>query len=407
VASEGGLFEGLRVLDVASFIAGPAAATILGDFGADVIKVEPPGSGDPWRSIARQPGMPQSEHNYCWTLTARGKRSLALDLKSADGQAVLHRLVAGADVFVTNFPLPVRARLGIAYEQLSPLNPRLVYASMTAYGERGEEAEKTGFDATAWWARSGLMETVRADRDALPARSVPGMGDHPTALAVYGAIVTALWRRERTGTGAYVHSSLLASGAWANGSFIPAALAGAEIPDRPPRSKARNALGNIYRCRDGRWINLSISPQQEERGWPRLCQCLGRAELADDPRFATRAARHANAALLVAALDDAFAHCESREVERRLDRAGFNSGVALRVADLPEDRQMRDADILVPMPGAGGAEMTVNSPFWIAEAPKRPPRAAPALGQHSAEILGECGYSSAEIERLAAAGTIG
>jgi crotonobetainyl-CoA:carnitine CoA-transferase CaiB-like acyl-CoA transferase len=244
VTSGGGLFSGLRVLDVASFIAGPAAATILADFGADVVKIEPPGDGDPWRGMAGLPGMPVSEHNYCWALEGRSKRSLALDLKSADGRAVLHRLVRDADVFITNFPLPVRAQLGIAYEQLSHLNPRLVYASLTAYGEAGEEAEKTGFDATAWWARSGLMDTVRSSRDALPARSVPGMGDHPTALALYGAIVTALLRREWAGTGAYVSSSLLASGSWANGTFLQAALCGAEIPDRPPRAEARNALAN-------------------------------------------------------------------------------------------------------------------------------------------------------------------
>jgi crotonobetainyl-CoA:carnitine CoA-transferase CaiB-like acyl-CoA transferase len=406
VTSGGGLFSGLRVLDVASFVAGPAAATILADFGADVVKVEPPGAGDPWRGIASQPGMPRSEHDYCWTLEARNKRSLALDLKAAEGQAVLHRLVRDTDVFVTNFPLPVRARLGVAYEQLSHLNPRLVYASFTAYGETGDEAEKTGFDATAWWARSGLMDTVRSSRDALPARSVPGMGDHPTALALYGAIVTALFRRERTGTGAYVSSSLLANGAWANGTFIQAALCGGAIPDRPPRAEARNALANLYRCRDGRWINLSISPLQE-KAWPRFAACLGRTELADDQRFATREARHANAKDLIAALDDAFAECDSREVERRLDRAGFNVGVAVRTADLPDDPQMRATDILVPLPGAGGRELTVNSPFWIAEAPKTPPRPAPALGQHSDEVLRAHGYAAAEIARLRAAGIVG
>jgi crotonobetainyl-CoA:carnitine CoA-transferase CaiB-like acyl-CoA transferase len=153
------LFSGLKVIDCASWIAGPAAATILSDFGADVIKIEPPGVGDPWRGRGPNPNSPT---DYYWQLTSRNKRSLAIDLKHDEGRAALHKLVAGADVFVTNFPLPVRERLGLAHTQLLPLNPRLIYASFTAYGEHGEEAAKTGFDSTAYWARTGLMDMVRA-----------------------------------------------------------------------------------------------------------------------------------------------------------------------------------------------------------------------------------------------------
>ena len=172
------LFAGLKVIDCASWIAGPAAATILSDFGADVIKIEPPGAGDPWRASTPVPGKVT---DYYWQLTSRNKRSLAIDLKHADGLAVLYRLLASADVFVTNFPLPVRERLKIAASHLLPLNPRLIYASLTAYGEKGEEAGRTGFDSTAYWARTGLMDMVRATEDTEPARSVPGMGDHPSA----------------------------------------------------------------------------------------------------------------------------------------------------------------------------------------------------------------------------------
>ena len=153
------LFSGLKVIDCASWIAGPAAATILSDFGADVIKIEPPGSGDPWRGRGANPTGTTDAY---WQLTSRNKRSLAVDLKDPDGRAVLYKLVSGADVFVTNFPLPVRARLQMAPQHLLPLNPRLIYASFTAYGETGEEANKTGFDSTAYWARTGLMDAVRA-----------------------------------------------------------------------------------------------------------------------------------------------------------------------------------------------------------------------------------------------------
>src|SRR5882757_8521248 len=190
-----GIFDGLRVIDCASWIAGPAAATILSDFGADVIKVEPPGAGDPWRASTPVPGKTT---DYWWQLTARNKRSLAIDLKHPDGLGVLYRLIRSTDVFITNFPLPVRERLKIAAADLVAINPRLVYGSMTAYGEVGEEAHRTGFDATAYWARTGLMDMVRASAETEPSRSMPGMGDHPTATALYAAIVTALYRREKT-----------------------------------------------------------------------------------------------------------------------------------------------------------------------------------------------------------------
>src|SRR6185437_273159 len=183
------LFTGLKVIDCASWIAGPAAATIMSDFGADVIKLEPPGLGDPWRGRGPLPGRTV---DYYWQLTSRNKRSLAIDLKHEDGIAVLHRLVATADVFVTNFPLPVRDRLKLSPAHLMPLNPRLIYASFTAYGEAGEEAAKTGFDSTAYWARTGLMDAVRADVDTPPSRSVPGMGDHPSATGLFAAIACAL-----------------------------------------------------------------------------------------------------------------------------------------------------------------------------------------------------------------------
>ncbi|HTB03111.1 MAG TPA: CoA transferase, partial [Bradyrhizobium sp.] len=209
---EKGIFEGLKVLDCASFIAAPAAATVLSDFGADVIKIEPPVTGDPYRNLTSLPGYPASAHNFAWMLESRNKKSLALHLGKPEGKAVLYRLAAEADVFITNFPPGVRQRLGITYEELAPLNPRLIYASFTGYGEKGEEANKPGFDSNAYWARSGLMDLVRADTDTTPARSVAGMGDHPCAMALYGAIVTALYKRMQTGKGSHVSSSLMANG---------------------------------------------------------------------------------------------------------------------------------------------------------------------------------------------------
>ena len=276
------LFSGLKVIDCASWIAGPAAATILSDFGADVIKIEPPGSGDPWRGRGANPTGTTDAY---WQLTSRNKRSLAIDLKDPDGRAVLYKLVSGADVFVTNFPLPVRDRLQMAPQHLLPLNPRLIYASFTAYGETGEEANKTGFDSTAYWARTGLMDAVRADPDTTPARSAPGMGDHPSATGLYAAIVTALYRREKTGRGGLVTTSLLANGLWANGCFAQTRLSGEHVPHRPAREHAPNPLANHYRTRDHRWFIMALF--NEQRQLRPFLKAIDRESWADDPRFAT------------------------------------------------------------------------------------------------------------------------
>src|SRR5437667_3455916 len=226
------MLAGLRVIDAANFIAGPVAATILADLGAEVIKIEPP-DGDPYRHRTGGPGVPESPYNYRWIVDNRTKRGLALDLRQPQGRAVLRKLVEQADVFVTNNPLDSRARLGTRWEDLSPLNPRLIYASITAYGERGDEAPLSGYDATALWARAGLMDLVKPTPDSAPARALPGMGDHPTGVALFAAIMTALYQREKTGQGTRVGTSLMANGRGWNAIQVQAALSGARVEPRP------------------------------------------------------------------------------------------------------------------------------------------------------------------------------
>lgn len=397
-----GIFEGLKVLDCASFIAAPAAATVLSDFGADVIKIEPPGAGDPYRNLPNLPGYPKSPHNYAWMLEARNKRSLALDLAKPDGKAVLRRLVAEADVFITNFPPAVRQRLGITYQDLAPLNDRLVYACFTGYGDRGDEANKPGFDSNAWWARSGLMDLVRADTDTTPARSVAGMGDHPCAMALYGAIVTALYRRERTGKGSQVKSNLMANGVWSSGVLAQAKLCGAEFQERKPRERALNAVTNHYQCRDGRWIILSLLA--EERQWPALARCLGREEWISDPRFATKAERHARSVELIAMFDEIFATKDLAEWRKILDGNGLVFGVVGILDDIPNDQQMLENDVLVPF--ENDTMLTINSPIWVDGSQKTRPRHPPAVGEHSDEILRAAGFDDAEVQRLRASGAV-
>jgi len=306
-------------------------------------------------------------------------------------------------VFITNYPPPVRRRLGVTYDDIAPLNERLIYASFTGYGEVGEEAHRPGFDSNAWWARSGLMDVVRPHAGAPPARSVAGMGDHPSAIALYAAIVTALYRRERTGQGAHVGSSLMANGAWANGFLIQAQLCGATFYPRQPRENALNALTNHYLCRDQRWLMLSLLDQQ--RQWPLLAACIGREELVHDPRFATASARQAHARELIAILDAVFATKDLAVWRAVLDANDLVTGAVATLEDIPGDKQMRANDVLVPF--ADDAMLTVSSPFWVAEADKVAPRQAPGIGEHSDEILRAAGYAEADIARLRACGAVG
>ncbi|MBR0905641.1 CaiB/BaiF CoA-transferase family protein [Bradyrhizobium liaoningense] len=400
---EKGIFSGLKVLDCASFIAAPAAATVLSDFGADVIKIEPPGAGDPYRNLPNLPGYPSGEHNFAWLLEARNKKSIALDLSRPEAQAVLYKLVAEADVFITNMPPPVRAKLGITYDHLAHLNDRLIYASFTGYGEKGEEANKPGFDSNAYWARSGLMDLVRADTDTTPARSVAGMGDHPCAMAFYGAIVTALYQREKTGKGSHVASNLMANGVWAASVLAQAKLCGAKFGERRPRERALNAVANHYQCKDGRWLILSLL--NEEKQFPTLARCLGREDLIEDPRFATKAARHARSVELIKILDETFATRDLAEWRKILDGNGLVFGVVGILDDIPNDKQMLDNEVLVPF--ENDTMLTISSPIWIDGAKKVQPRKPPAVGEHSDEILRGAGYDEAAIKQLRGSGAVG
>jgi crotonobetainyl-CoA:carnitine CoA-transferase CaiB-like acyl-CoA transferase len=289
------IFAGLKVVDLSSFLAGPGAATVLSDFGADVIKVEPPGIGDPHRVTYKIPPFPSAKENYSWHLSNRNKRGLAVDLKSPRSREILERLVKWADVLVVNFPRPVRKKLKLTYEDIAPWNPRLVYADITGYGDEGPDTDLPGFDITAYWSRSGLLDMTR-DAGAPPTLPVPASGDHATAMGLYSAIVTGLYRRERTGEGCYVTTSLLSEGIWASAVLVQAALCNAKFYPLHDQKNPPNAIYNVYQTSDNRWFLIVMQPKD----WPALPAAIGRPELLSDPRFADDAARAKNSAQLAA-----------------------------------------------------------------------------------------------------------
>jgi crotonobetainyl-CoA:carnitine CoA-transferase CaiB-like acyl-CoA transferase len=228
------------------------------------------------------------------------------------------------------------------------------------------------------------------------------MGDHPSAMATYGAIVTALYQRERTGKGGYVGSSLLANGLWANGCSVQAALCGEKVVPQPPRERGLNALRVHYRCRDGHWLLLSIAA--DEWRWEKFEECLGASALSE-PRFATHERREANAHQLIAILDEIFATKDFAEWRSILDAAGIIFGIVAKMEDIAEDPQMLASEALVPF--TDGETMTVNSPIWIQGEEKVKPRRAPNVGEHSEDVLRAAGYSDLEIRALRADGVIG
>lgn len=395
------IFSGLKVVDLASFIAGPGAAVILSDFGADVIKVEPP-SGDTWRIGYKIPPQPRANDNYPWHLNNRNKRGLALDLKSPQAAEILERLVKWADVLIVNTPHPARKKLKLTYEDVAQWNPRLIYADITGYGDNGPDADLPGFDITAYWARTGLLSLTR-DAGAPPTLPVAGSGDHATAVSLYSAIVTALYRRERTGKGSYVTTSLLASGAWAGGVPIQAALVDATFFPLHDRLKPPNATFNVYRSSDDNWFLIVLTPDK----WPALTTGIGRPDLLTDARFADPAKQMANSAELTAILDEVFASQPMSHWREVFDRGHLTFGIVRAPGEVINDPQLRANDIVVPLEGAGGKlTSTISSPIQVHGVSKVSAKRAPELGEHNEEVLSELGFDPKEIEALRASGAV-
>ena len=395
------IFSGLKVVDLASFIAGPSAATILSDFGADVIKVEPP-NGELWRHGQNIPPQPHSEVPYPFQLSNRNKRGVALNLKAASAQQVLERLAKWADVFIVNTPHPARKKLKLEYDDVTQWNPRLIYADLTGFGEKGPDAALPGFDLTAFWARSGLLFMTR-DAGTPPTWPVAGSGDNATAVCVYAAIATALYRRERTGKGSYVTTSLLAAGIWSASVFIQAALCGANFYGLHDRAHPANAALNVYKSSDGTWFVLVVTPDKV----PVILKALSREDILKDPRFSDPAKLAQNRAQLTSMLDEIFGSQPMSHWYEVFSGAQITFGAVREPQEVVNDPQLRANDIVVPLEGAGEKlSSTISSPIQVHGVTKVPARRAPGIGEHNDEVLKELGFTAGDIDGFRASGTI-
>ncbi|MEX2696151.1 CaiB/BaiF CoA transferase family protein [Rhizobium mongolense] len=395
------IFSGLKVVDLSSFIAGPGAAVILSDFGADVIKVEPP-RGDPWRHGHKTPIQPQSDEAYQWHLANRNKRSIALDLKSPGAGQVLRELVVWADVLIVNTPHVARKRLGLEYEDVAQWNGGLIYADLTGFGEKGPDANLPGFDITSYWARSGLLSLTH-DAGAPPTWPVSGSGDNATAVGLYSAIVTALYRRERTGQGSYVTTSLLAEGVWSASVSIQAALAGAKFPPMHDRKHPTNASMNVYRAADGTWFVLIVTPDKLAA----VVGAIGRPDLLTDPRFSDPKQLASNMPQLTVIFDEVFGAMKMAHWHSVFAGLDVTFGEVRGPQEVISDPQLAANGIVVPLDGAGGKlTSTISSPIQVHGVAKVPARRAPDLGEHTEEVLSELGFERSVIDSLRTSGAI-
>jgi crotonobetainyl-CoA:carnitine CoA-transferase CaiB-like acyl-CoA transferase len=398
--------EGIRVLEVANWLAAPAAAALMADLGAEVIKVEPP-EGDAYRGFLM--GSMGYQHsfagNYAFELDNRGKRSITVSLDKPGGPELVKRLARTADVFLTNLVQTRREKYGLTHEDVRAVNPRLVFASFSGYGVRGPDRGRPGFDYAAFWARSGLMGLL-GEPPSPPPLCRGGQGDHTTALNILAAVLAALRLRDRTGEGQHVEVTLQGTGMWTLAGDIQAALVAREQPGRHERSQPANPIWNSYQAKDGLWV-LLVMPLPDPY-WPRFCAAIEKPEWANDPRYDGLAKRREHSRELTAQLDAIFATRTRAEWAARLDAQGLIWAPVATLPDVIDDPQAREMGwfATIDSPSLGRFE-TLDTPFKLYGADVGVRGPAPAAGEHTFDVLTQLGLGDEELARLAEDGVIG
>ena len=399
-----GPLAGIKVVEMGIWVAGPAAAAVLGDWGADVVKVENPAGGDPVRSLMSLGLAFELPVNPTLELDNRNKRGVAVNVQTPAGAAVVRRLLRDADVFVTNLRAAALARAGLAYEDVRAENPRLIYAGLSGYGQRGPEKDRAAFDYAAFWARAGAMASL-GEPEGPPPTQRPAMGDHPAGLALAGAVAAALYHRERTGQGQEVHLSLFHAGMWMMATDIQTCLI-TGLGAAPTGRLVPNALWNHYKAKDEKWFHLVML--QADRYWSGFCAALERPDLEHDERYADIFVRAQHGAELIAVLDEIFATRTRAEWAERFDRHQLVWGPVQSITDVVADPQARALDAFATVQHrSGDAIEIVRSPVDFGATPASVRHGAPELGEHTEAVLLEYGYSWDDIAKLKEQGAIG
>ena len=379
-------------------MAAPGAGSILCDWGADVVKVEPPG-GDPIRIFFRTLGT-DIQDNPVFDFDNRGKKSVVIDTSKPEGQKLLRKMVEDADVFLTNVRPGGLERSGLSYEELSRINPKLVYCSLTGYGLQGQDADRPGFDVASFWSRTGVGSlTVPKGQEPFPLRTA--FGDHTTSMATAAGICAALVEAQRTGKGRLVESSLFRAGLYALGSDFAIQLFFNRVASTKSRHEQNVPMTNFFRTQDNHW--LCIVQRQGDVDWVPMCKVIGREDLIEDPRFTSSKARRQNGAELVEILDAGFAQFTKADVSVRLDAHAIAWAPVQTLAEVVNDPQAEAAGAIVQVPSTKGDGSTFPSPAspvrfpGADDGPKGP---SPKLGEHTRSVLGAMGLSAEEIETL-------
>lgn len=406
------MLKGLRIVDATSCAAASWAGAILADLGAEVVHLEHVDDGDPLRGVISGLGIfpapgkrTPAQFDVLWEFENRNKRSLAIRLGHPRGQEVVHRLVRGADVFLTSILPSKRRGLGVDYETLAALNPRLIYGSLTGYGSYGQPSSRPAFDHTAFWARSGLMYALAEGRGELPWLRL-ATGDHTAGAILAGAIGFGLFHRERTGRGQSVEVSLFHVGLVAMAGDLESVWAYGACPARGPREHPRNPLANYYRASDGKWFLINMARSQEY--WPSFCRALGQEELREDPRFDHAEGRSVHSKELVGRLDSIFATRPRHEWGEIFDAHDVVWAPVQTPEEASRDPQLPANELCyqVSHPVAGALPV-LKPPFLFGKTPSRYHRAAPGLGQDTDEVLQEMSYDAQAIAALRKEGVVG
>lgn len=397
-----GPLEGIRVVEMGVWVAGPSAAAILCDWGADVIKIEPP-TGDPFRGLFASALGAMIPVNPPFEVDNRGKRSVALNLETDEGRGIARALIERADVFVTNMRPRAVEDFGLGYEDVKAFNPRIVYCQITGYGPESDERDRAAYDIGAFWARSGVAMSLTAPGHDIPQQR-GGMGDHMTGANAAGAIAAALFHRERTGEGQRVAVSLIRTGVYMMGwDFALALRLGADV-NTYDRYHAVNPIIDCYQAKDGRWFWLLLL--QADRHWPDLIRAIERPDLAEDERFRDITARREHAPELVAELDKVFATRTLAEWGAIFDRENVWWAPVNTIPQAIQDPVVRQSGALREVSGPDGTITLVATPADFYGTPVGPRGISPELGQHTEEVLLELGYDWERIVALKESGAI-